>query len=169
MGCGQPLGTSLPRAFRDQKSRNEYDITGLCQRCQDELFKPSAEKVAEMAEDVDNYGRCMYCGEYRPYECVDVGIGVMKGFDCCEPTGLPRCTKVRGCLLDVDHQHRCEIKSPGGQQLVDPDELEAVRQHEEGKPHFDGAGLCRCTCQGCIPFGCGGKFDPANSCIIHLS
>jgi hypothetical protein len=33
IGCGGPVGE-----FRDALSRREYSISGLCQKCQDELF-----------------------------------------------------------------------------------------------------------------------------------
>lgn len=32
-GCGKPIGE-----FRDELSRKEYTISGMCQSCQDELF-----------------------------------------------------------------------------------------------------------------------------------
>lgn len=32
-GCGQPVGE-----FRDALSEKEYRISGLCQKCQDEIF-----------------------------------------------------------------------------------------------------------------------------------
>ncbi len=33
--CGKPID---PKEFRDRLSRAEYDISGLCQHCQDEMF-----------------------------------------------------------------------------------------------------------------------------------
>lgn len=33
IGCGQPA-----TSFRDECSKREYQITGLCQKCQDEIF-----------------------------------------------------------------------------------------------------------------------------------
>jgi len=33
IGCGGPA-----MEFRDEKSRREYHISGLCQKCQDEIF-----------------------------------------------------------------------------------------------------------------------------------
>jgi len=33
IGCGGPA-----TGFRDESSRREYRISGLCQKCQDELF-----------------------------------------------------------------------------------------------------------------------------------
>lgn len=33
VGCGGPA-----TEFRDEKSRKEYSISGLCQKCQDEIF-----------------------------------------------------------------------------------------------------------------------------------
>ncbi len=29
-----------PKGFRDKRSKREYSISGLCQDCQDEVFKP---------------------------------------------------------------------------------------------------------------------------------
>jgi len=113
-GCGQPLRT--PNEFRDQASYAEYGITGLCQRCQDKLFAPSDDEVEQMSGDLANYGRC---GEWRPYDFVDVGVGVMKGFDCCnDERGLnanpPRpslgCTVTAGCLLAAGHALGCELR-----------------------------------------------------------
>jgi len=111
-GCGQPLGKPLNRAFRDRASRAEYDITGLCQPCQDVMFAPEPEEIGRMAADPENFGRCGVCGEYRPYEFVDVGVGVIKGFDCCPPEEyhrLPLCStaddKGCRCTLRQDHAH----------------------------------------------------------------
>lgn len=47
MGCGQPLS----EPFRDEVNRREYGITGLCQRCQDEVFGALAA-LAEEADEV---------------------------------------------------------------------------------------------------------------------
>lgn len=33
IGCGKPIGE-----FRDEISKREYTISGLCQACQDEIF-----------------------------------------------------------------------------------------------------------------------------------
>jgi hypothetical protein len=33
IGCGEPVGE-----FRDEVSRREYSISGLCQKCQDKIF-----------------------------------------------------------------------------------------------------------------------------------
>jgi hypothetical protein len=107
MGCGQPI-PSLATAFRDRASRAEYDITHLCQFCQDQLWQATPEEIAEMAADTRNYGRCGECGNYRPYEFIDVGIGVISGFDCCPlDQRLPRCSKTLGCCLGADHAHSC--------------------------------------------------------------
>lgn len=35
IGCGQPVGP-----FRDELSAREYQISGLCQKCQDSIFGP---------------------------------------------------------------------------------------------------------------------------------
>ena len=32
-GCGQPVGQ-----FKDELSKREYRISGLCQKCQDKIF-----------------------------------------------------------------------------------------------------------------------------------
>lgn len=37
IGCGQPVGP-----FRDELSRKEHAISGLCQACQDSIFGVSA-------------------------------------------------------------------------------------------------------------------------------
>lgn len=112
-GCGRS-SPSLATGFRDRASRAEYDVTGLCQACQDVFFAPSSEEIAEMAADPERYGRCETCGEYREYEFVDVGVGVMKGFDCCRPDlsreePLPRCGahdhSGQRCWLRADHFH----------------------------------------------------------------
>lgn len=114
MGCGQPLPSSLATAFRDRPSRAEYEITGLCQSCQDLHFAPSSDEIAEMAADTRNYGRCGDCGHYRPYEFVDIGIGVIHGFDCCSlDVRLPRCNKTEGCWLSADHAFACDVGQGG--------------------------------------------------------
>jgi hypothetical protein len=116
LGCGRPLGAPLDTAFRDRASRAEYAITGTCQRCQDELFKPDEDEVAAMAADTKNFGRCWVCGEYREMERVDVGVGVISGFNCCylsvtDPNSVPTCERTEGCFLGADHAHRCEGKA----------------------------------------------------------
>lgn len=86
--CARPtaadrfLAPSLAQHFRDQASRDEYGITGLCQTCQDITFKPTADEIAGMAADPD-YERCDVCGEWRFLEAADVGVGVIRGHDCC--------------------------------------------------------------------------------------
>lgn len=40
IGCGQPLPVD---ALKDDASRREYGITGLCQVCQDRLFASGEE------------------------------------------------------------------------------------------------------------------------------
>jgi hypothetical protein len=113
-GCGQPLPGSPATAFRDQPSRDEYRITGLCQSCQDRIFVVSPEELAEMAADTQNYGRCGSCGEYREYERVDVGVGVdMIGFDCCPPASRSRCDKTVGCWLSAGHAYGCDAETDG--------------------------------------------------------
>lgn len=131
-GCGQPLGKPLSVAFRDRESRAEYDITGMCQSCQDELWKPSDEDITAMDLDVESYGRC-YCGEYRPYEFVDVGVGVIRGFDCCDPLpGNPQC-QVRSpedtrCLLQADHAHGHAFALKDHPHRTERDERERLRE-----------------------------------------
>lgn len=120
VGCGQPLKPSLPTAFRDRDSRAEYDVSGLCQSCQDALFPgPTPEEIAVMAADPDHYGRCGICGEYRALEFVDIGVGVISGFDCCRPEehkDLPRCSatneKGHACWLGADHVHDHDYWAP---------------------------------------------------------
>ena len=36
LGCGQSVGD--PFHFRDEGSRREYNISAMCQNCQDEFF-----------------------------------------------------------------------------------------------------------------------------------
>ena len=112
-GCGQPLGKPRGAAFRDRKSRAEYDMLGTCQVCQDRIFEPSADEVAEMAADKENFGRCR-CGEYREYERTDVGVSVIKGFNCCPPITFTemmsgRCGKDENCCLDNGHSYGCDF------------------------------------------------------------
>jgi hypothetical protein len=119
IGCGRPLPSGLSTAFRDRESRAEYDVTHLCQSCQDLTWAHSPEEVMEMALDPERYGRCCECGEYRPYEFVDVGVGVIKGFDCCPAmhghgSRLPRCQRTPGCEYGADHQHGCEASDDAG-------------------------------------------------------
>jgi hypothetical protein len=62
LGCGKSLvcpdlGRSLP-AFRDTASQREYQITGMCQACQD--------KFEAEAEDTSG---CEYGGHCKPGEC----------------------------------------------------------------------------------------------------
>jgi hypothetical protein len=109
LGCGQPLGKPLAVAFRDQRSRSEYEIVGLCQTCQDEVYRVEPQELLEMAADTANHDRCPVCGEWRALEHVDVGVGTISGFDCC-PTDVryPRCERTEGCSLAADHQYNCD-------------------------------------------------------------
>lgn len=116
MGCGQSLPDGLSGSFRDEKSRREYDITHLCQTCQDVWFAPDPEEIAELEAD-PSWVRCEVCGEYRELQFVDVGVGVISGHDCCagirfrgEP-GPPKCTRVAGCVFGADHVLHCEPAS----------------------------------------------------------
>jgi hypothetical protein len=131
-GCGQPLGKPLSVAFRDQASRNEYDITGLCQGCQDEVFKSTPDEIEAMDLDVENYGRCI-CGEFRAYEFVDVGVGTIRGFDCCDPLpGNPQCQALSEhrtrCLLQADHAHHHDFALPDQPHRGERDERERLRE-----------------------------------------
>lgn len=108
-GCGKQVDLC---AFRDRVSLDEYFITHLCQSCQDEMFAPTEDEVAEMEADPEQFGRCVVCGEYRPWDYVDVGIGVMRGFSCCVVTipfadWPPRCTLTPDCALCEGHAHAC--------------------------------------------------------------
>ena len=102
MGCGQPI-PSLATAFRDQRSRDEYETSRLCQACQDEAFAPDASELAWMAAHPDHHARCPVCGEFREIERVDIGGGVMEGFDCCNTIRFgdgawpERCRRQAGC------------------------------------------------------------------------
>lgn len=109
-GCGKKI--DLQHEFRDQLSACEYEITHLCQSCQDIVFAPSAEDVEYMVSHPRLFGRCVVCGEYREYEEVDVGVGIMRGFDCCQSLlppdqWPPRCTQTRDCALCEGHAHTC--------------------------------------------------------------
>lgn len=120
VGCGQVLTPSIATHFRDQASRNEYDVSGMCQSCQDITFPgPTPEEVAAMAADPDHYGRCGACGEYRELQFVDVGVGVISGFDCCRyDLSLPRCLARNeqgwSCYLGADHAHGHDFQEPRG-------------------------------------------------------
>ena len=108
-GCGKKIE---PGEFRDQASTREYQITHLCQSCQDVLFAPCDDEVAEMAADSDRFGRCVVCGEYRAWDYVDIGVGEIRGFTCCVATlpfdqWPPRCTKTPDCALCEGHAHDC--------------------------------------------------------------
>lgn len=41
IGCGQSVGD--PFHFRTEGHRREYNISALCQQCQDDLFGPGEE------------------------------------------------------------------------------------------------------------------------------
>lgn len=119
MGCGQPLPARGP--FRDDASYREYGITGLCQVCQDRDFGIGYEDddVALLDQD-EEWGRCPRCGFYRPMEHVDVGVGVISGFNCCylsddrtqEERAAARCRRTTGCRMDVGHAHHCYVPPP---------------------------------------------------------
>ncbi len=42
LGCGQPI-----TGFRDEVSRKEFTISGMCQKCQDEIFGSGEEDGRE--------------------------------------------------------------------------------------------------------------------------
>lgn len=127
VGCGQPLGKPLSVAFRDQRSRREYDITHLCQPCQDLLFAPPPDEVLEMAADPEHYERCSECGNWVALESVDVGVGVIRGHDCCADvrhygaTRAPRCARTEDCPFEDGHFFNCENRATFEEDLRDPD------------------------------------------------
>lgn len=51
IGCGQPLG-NLEEHFRDDLSLREYQISGLCQKCQDDVFG-APEEDDDVDDDVE--------------------------------------------------------------------------------------------------------------------
>lgn len=107
-GCGKPI--EFYSEFRDEASQREYQNTRLCQDCQDLMFMPPAE---EMYENLTDFGRCSICGLWRDYVHVDVGVGVIKGFNCCGSANPPvkwpgKCDKEPGCLLGKGHKLDCE-------------------------------------------------------------
>lgn len=109
-GCGKKI--DVQHEFRDQASAREYGITHLCQSCQDIVFAPDAEDVTYMASHPQLYGRCVVCGEYREYEEVDVGVGIIRGFDCCQnllppDQWPPPCPKTPGCAFAEGHAYDC--------------------------------------------------------------
>lgn len=36
--CREPVDPNDPNSFRDELSKREYKISGLCQKCQDDFF-----------------------------------------------------------------------------------------------------------------------------------
>jgi hypothetical protein len=107
-GCGKPI--DFHSEFRDKASQREYQNTRLCQDCQDQLFMPPAE---EMYENLKDFGRCGTCGLWRDYVHIDVGVGIISGFNCCGTENPPvpypgRCDKEPGCFLGKGHALNCE-------------------------------------------------------------
>lgn len=49
--CHQHVDSS---AFRDEVSKREFGISGLCQKCQDEIFGSNTEDTDFQDDDVDN-------------------------------------------------------------------------------------------------------------------
>jgi hypothetical protein len=144
MGCGQPLEKASWGYFRNETSEREYGITGMCQRCQDRVFAPPAElsidEIHELERD-ERMFRCSECGEYREYDEVDVGVGVMRGENCCplwdeRYVRLPRCSEVPDCQLGEGHRH--------GHAVVDMHKHRCLVCHRyyapEGQPQ-------RCACR----------------------
>jgi len=41
--CGAPIDG--PQDFRDELSVREFHITGMCQKCQDEVFEQDEEEI----------------------------------------------------------------------------------------------------------------------------
>lgn len=63
--CHQLVDTN---SFRDELSRKEFGISGLCQKCQDETFKdPDEEKDMDIPENHNYYidDTCDSCGEFK--------------------------------------------------------------------------------------------------------
>lgn len=110
-GCGQPLPT--PNPFLDPVSQREYENSGLCQKCQDRYFAPDPSSFADLDANSD-YERCGECGEYRPLQYVDVGVGTISGHNCCSDIRFgdrprpPRCIRTQGCFFGENHVHHCE-------------------------------------------------------------
>jgi hypothetical protein len=107
-GCGKPV--DILTEFRDYPSVQEYRLTRLCQNCQDRTFMPP---VVEMYQDLEDFGRCRICGLWRDYIRADVGVGIIKGFNCCGTKNPPvpwpgACDKEPGCLLGKGHALDCE-------------------------------------------------------------
>ena len=42
-GCGQPVNPTID--FRDALSRREYNISGMCQMCQDSVFDDDTKEI----------------------------------------------------------------------------------------------------------------------------
>jgi len=81
IGCGKPA-----LAFRDDQSLREFTISGLCQNCQDKIWKPKRAVKAQLSaksamapagpNDFEIGRQPMKCGQselqsrrYRKYEC----------------------------------------------------------------------------------------------------
>jgi len=60
--CKQPIG-----AFRDDLSRKEYTISGICQKCQDGVFNNSDNEDEDDDIDYADYNS----EEYRDYDDKD--------------------------------------------------------------------------------------------------
>lgn len=48
-GCGRPINVSAE--FSDELSKKEYQISGLCQKCQNSVFCDEQEQYSDDAED----------------------------------------------------------------------------------------------------------------------
>lgn len=48
VGCGRPINSAFPnigRPFRDLASAREYTVSGLCQACQDKIWRPKGAEL----------------------------------------------------------------------------------------------------------------------------
>ena len=50
--CKAPI--TGPNDFRDDLSRKEYSISGMCQKCQDSVFNMTAEEEEQMSDLMDS-------------------------------------------------------------------------------------------------------------------
>lgn len=58
-GCGKPV---KPDDFTDEPSKTEYNISGLCQSCQNAFFKDPDEYL-DNDDDLENWERDQLAGE----------------------------------------------------------------------------------------------------------
>lgn len=50
-GCGKPVSMD---DFKDDLSRKEYSLSGMCQTCQDEFFKPADQQHEDIPDDFED-------------------------------------------------------------------------------------------------------------------